>query len=143
VRVVPQELFLPVAVVVVEIRSCHQLLLSVEPVVVVLHPQVALKQALQLHQLQPTVVQLINLSPVFPGIAEEVAVEALALEEQKQVEMEPLLITQELRLVMAQVVVVLQNKIRQPILSVPQELQTPVTAVAEQRQVPPVTVIHH
>jgi hypothetical protein len=115
----------------------------VEPVVVVLHPQVALKQALQLHQLQPTVVQLINLSPVFPGNAEEVAVEALALEEQKQVEMEPLLITQELRLVMAQVVVVLQNKIRQPILSVPQELQTPVTAVAEQRQVPPVTVIHH
>jgi hypothetical protein len=61
VRVVPQELFLPVAVVVVEIRSCHQLQLSVEPVVVVLHPQVALQQALQLHQLQPTVVQLINL----------------------------------------------------------------------------------
>jgi hypothetical protein len=72
-----------------------------------------------------------------------VAVEALALEEQKQVEMEPLLITQELRLVMAQVVVVLQNKIRQRILSVPQELQTPVTVVVEQRQVPPVTVIHH
>jgi hypothetical protein len=72
-----------------------------------------------------------------------VAVEALALEEQKQVEMEPLLITQELRLVMAQVVVVVQNKIRQRILSVPQELQTPVTVVVEQRQVPPVTVIHH
>jgi hypothetical protein len=72
-----------------------------------------------------------------------VAVEALALEEQKQVEMEPLLITQELRLVMAQVVVVLQNEIRQRILSVPQELQTPVTVVVEQRQVPPVTVIHH
>jgi hypothetical protein len=72
-----------------------------------------------------------------------VAVEALALEEQKQVEMEPLLITQELRLVMAQVVVVVQNKIRQRVLSVPQELQTPVTVVVEQRQVPPVTVIHH
>jgi hypothetical protein len=72
-----------------------------------------------------------------------VAVEALALEEQKQVEMEPLLITQELRLVMAQVVVVVQNKIRQRILSVPQELQTPVTVVAEQRQAPLVTVILH
>ena len=70
-------------------------------------------------------------------------VEALVLEEQKQVEMEPLLITQELRLVMVQVVVVVQNKIRQQILSVPQELQTLATVVAAQRQAPLVTVIHH
>jgi hypothetical protein len=72
-----------------------------------------------------------------------VVVEVLALEEQKQVEMEPLLTTQELRLVTVQVVVVVQNKIRQRILSVPQELQTPVTVAAEQRQAPLVTVILH
>jgi hypothetical protein len=58
--VVLRELFLPVAVVVVEIRSRHQLQLSAEPVVVELHLQVALLQALRLHRLQPTVVQQIN-----------------------------------------------------------------------------------
>jgi hypothetical protein len=142
VRVVLRELFLPVAVVVVEIRSRHQLQLSVELVVVELQFQVALQQALQLHQLQLTVAQRMYLLPV-PCIGEEVVVEALVLEEQKQVEMEPILITQELRLVTVQVVVVVQNKIRQRILSVPQELQTPVTVVVVEQQVSPVIVVHH
>jgi hypothetical protein len=132
--VVLPELFQLIAVVVAEIQLFQQLPHLVALVVAEKQLHRVRLQVRQLHQLQLMVEQQIKLLLALHGNGEEAVVEVLVLEELKLVEMEPLLITREHRLVTVVVEMVVPFRMQEPILLVPRAVQTPVMVVVAQPQ---------